>query len=141
MKSIKNLLRVKFQDSEEMKRFKNVAANRLAKILENRGANNWQRAILYEDGQPKEYYHQSKGLQALTHKQFLIAINESRINLYIIYTHEYKQRINNSRGRSIKDATIEEMPTYWSNDVLKIQAYHGKKVVAEMTAYNKIINY
>jgi hypothetical protein len=135
---MKNLFRVKFVDAEDMKPFKNVEDKRLQKILESRGTNNWQRAIMYKDGKPKEYYHISKGLQALTHKQFLTAINEDRVNLYIIYTHEHKKKTGDSRGKSIKNACVEEMPTYWNENVLKIQAYHKRKVIAEMTAPHQI---
>lgn len=96
-------------------------------LKKNLGA--WEYAIVYQDGVKIRYYHESMGVVAIDKKKYTEQINKTRVNLYLVPTQNYKDRTGQQRFKPVYGATIEEMPNYYTSDVLKVMAYLNNKVV------------
>lgn len=133
-----NLLLAKFRDKSEMQPFINVKTKRIPKILQTRGTSNWEYATLMQDGSVKAYYYHTTGTDPISLEQYQKALGSDRINFYIIYTHEHKLKTGRSQGRTVTNKTLAEMPNYWNDSVLKVQAYRANRLIAEMQEPHKI---
>jgi hypothetical protein len=127
-----NLLLAKFRDKSEMQPFVNVKTKRIPKILQTRGTSNWEYATLMQGGRVKAYYYHTTGTDPISLEEYQKALGSDRINFYIIYTHEHKVKTGRSQGRTVTNRTLAEMPNYWNDSVLKVQAYRANRLIAEM---------
>lgn len=96
-------------------------------LKKNLGA--WEYAIIYHNGEKLHYYHNSTGVLKLDLEQYKKQLNKSRINLYLVPTQEYKNRTGQHRFKPVYGASIQDMPNYCNDDVLKVIAYLDNKVI------------
>lgn len=128
------LLRVKFFDNTEEKPFlgsKTIEKSlRSFKIFLNKCADKWEYAIVYKDGIIHSYFHKNKGTEEIDKQQYIKELQESQINLFIVYTLDYKRRVGSDKGKSIFNASIDDVKPLYTNDVEKILVYKNKAVIA-----------
>lgn len=128
------LLRVKFFDNTEEKPFlgsKTIEKSlRSFKIFLNKCASKWEYAIAYKDGSIYCYFHKNKGTEELDKQQYNNELQQSQINLYIVYNLDYKRRVGSDKGKPLFNMSIDDVKSLYTQDVEKILVYQNKKVVA-----------
>jgi hypothetical protein len=127
------LLKIKFYNNQDQiplrgaKTFDGSIHNFEKNLNKNIGA--WEYAIVYQDGQIVHYYHESTGVVPIDKKMYIEQLKETRINLYIVPTQEYKNRTGQQRLPPVYGAKIEDMPNHYNDDVLKVIAYLNNKAI------------
>ncbi len=135
--SMKNkgiLLKVKFFDNQDENPFRGSKhleqSLRSFKVFLNKCASKWEYAILYKDGSIHSYFHKNKGTEQLDKEQYVKELQESQINLFIVYTLDYKRRVGSDKGKPIFNVSIDDVKIHYNQDVEKILVYQNKAIIA-----------
>lgn len=128
------LLRIKFFDNEEEKPFrgsKNLEQTlRSFKAFLKKCATKWEYAIMYKDGNIYCYFHKSEDTNELNKEQYIKCLRETQINLYVVYTLDYKRRVGSDKAKTILNSSIEDVKSLYNQDVEKILVYQNGKITA-----------
>lgn len=128
------LLRVKFFDNQEQKPFYGSRTIEQSlksfKVFLKKCQDKWEYAVAYQNGSIHCYFHKNKGTDELDKEQYFKEIQESRINLYIVYKLEYKLRTGNHSGTTVLNSSIDDVKALYTNDVEKILVYQNNRVIS-----------